>query len=266
MGKAASLNPESFTEGGGLIDDVDMTVSGISFVIFDYNGKVDPGVPAIRLECTQEDGEEYIEHYSAGKASDWLPSEDGSQLVAVGQATGIRSTTKAGILLKSLVDSGFPVDQLGDDIKVVEGLQAHFIRVPAPKRQGLKKAEREDGRVFEETVLVISEILSLPGDKKKPAGAPKGKSKAPVGATASKAKAKTSTKESAGDVASKTAEVILEILEESGVAAKKDLPAAIFKLRKDDPDRNEMVKMAFDEKFLGGNAEWNYEDGNLIKA
>ena len=175
MGKAASLNPETFTEGGGLIDDVDVVFEECSFTMFDYNGKVVPGVPSLKVEMSCEDFDDNIEQFfSMGSSKDWIPSEDGSQLISVGSVTSIRMTSNGGIFLKSLIDAGFPVDELGDDITVLNGLQAHVIRVPAPKRPGLKKKVRDDGKEYEETILIVSEIIAMPGEKKKPKGAPKG--------------------------------------------------------------------------------------------
>ena len=121
-----------------------------------------------------------------GNPNDWLPSDDGSQLVAVGGVTGIRATSNGGIFIKALVDAGFPVDKIGDDITILDGLQAHVIRIPAPKRAGLKKDKKKD---FEDTILIVGEIKALPWEKSQPAG---GKKKT----TASKKSAgKTKTKD-----------------------------------------------------------------------
>ena len=52
------------------------------------------------------------------------------------------------------------------------------------------------------------------------------------------------------------------LAENDGSVAKKNLPAKIFQTMKEDPDRNAIVKIAFDEEFLG-NGPWDYEDGVL---
>ena len=74
--QTASLNPENFVEGGGLIDDVDVTFKECIFDMFDYNGKVVPGVPSLKITMGMEDDEEAVQYYSVGSANDWIPSED----------------------------------------------------------------------------------------------------------------------------------------------------------------------------------------------
>jgi hypothetical protein len=206
-----------------------------------------------------EDDEEATQYYSMGSANDWIPSEDGSQLMAVGKASSIRMTTNGGIFLKSLIDAGFPVDKLGDDITVLDGLQAHVIRVPAPKRPGLKRQNREDGKKFEETILIVGEILTLPWEKSKPKGAP-AKKTAPKGKAKPKSKAKP---EPEGDVNDAATMAVLSILESEGTITKKELPSKIFQTEKENPDRNAIVKAVFDDAFLEA-GPWDYEDGTLV--
>jgi len=262
MSKAASLSPENFVEGGGLIDDVDVEFKECVFDMFDYNGKVVPGVPSLKVTMVIEE-DEAIQYYSMGSSNDWIPSEDGSQLLAVGKATNIRMTSNGGIFLKSLIDAGFPADQLGDDITVLQGLQAHVIRVPAPKRPGIKKEKKD----FEDTILIVSDIISLPGEKKKPKGAPKGAAKSKAKGKA-KPKAKPTVEEAveeaadSGDINDKATVAIMEILEAEGSVTKKELPAKIFQTMKADPDRNAIVKIVFDDEFLES-GPWTYEDGEI---
>jgi len=258
-GNAASLNPETFVDGGGLIDDVDVTFKRCIFDMFDYNGTVVPGVPSLKIDMETEDKEGVTQYYSVGKASDWIPSEDGSQLIAVGKADSIRNTTNGGIFLKSLMDAGFPVDKLGNDITVIDGLQAHVIRIPAPKRPGLEKKEKK----YEDTVLIVGEILSLPWEKKGgPTKGKAGKAKATKGKAAA-TKKKTEVEEDSSDLNSAAVAAILSILEDEGTITKKELPSKIFQTEKDNPDRNGIVKMVFDDEFLE-NGPWNYEDGVLL--
>lgn len=261
MSKAASLNPEDFVDGGGLIDDLDVVFESCEFIMFDYMGKVTPGVPSLKVEMSSNDlGADVEQYYSMGSANDWIPSDDGSQLVAVGKVSNIRTTTNGGIFLKSLIDAGFPVADLGDDITVLNGLQAHVIRVAAPKRPGLKKKPREDGREYEETILVVSEIISLPGEKKRPAA---GKKKTVAKSKTNKEKV---TKEDAtDDVEANATSAVLEILAEIGTITKKELPAKIFQIRKEDPDRNALVKVVFDDDFLAA-GPWEYDDGVLVSG
>ena len=256
MSNAMSLNPETFLEGGGLVDDVDVVVKDAKFVMWDYNGKIPQPSPALCLTMEVED-EEVLQYYSMGSAKDWLPSEDGAQLLSVGTATAIRKTSNGGIFLTSLIDSGFPVEDLGDDISVLDELQAHMIRVPAPKRGGLKQEEKK----YEQTILIVSEIIAMPGEKKKPTGAPKKK----TAKGKAKPKPKSKKEEPEGDASEKATMVIMSILEEEGTITKKDLPGKLFQTLKSDPDRNAIIKLAFDDDFLD-DGPWTYEDGTLIAA
>ena len=255
-----SLNPEDFTEGGGLIDDVNVTFKGVAFEMFDYQGKVSTGVPSLCIVMEDEEEDEHTQYYSMGNAQDWAPSPDGKKLVAVGSATGIRSSSNGAILLKSIVDSGFPTDKIDDDITVFEGMKCHVIRIPAPKRAGIKTKKRDDGKEYEKTILVVDEIISFPWDKAKPKGAPKGKK----GTTKSKKATKAKTSESTEDLTGKAKETVLGVVLEAGEVDKKVLPTKVFQVLKNDPDRNAIAKMVFDDDFLS-NGDWEYdqESGTL---
>lgn len=269
MSNAAMLNPETFVEGGGLIDDVDVTFTGCSFEQFDYNGKASP-VPALKLELEAADIS-VTQYYSMGALKDWMPSEDGTQLLSVGSATSIRMSSNGGILLKSLVDAGFPADKLGDDISVLVGLQAHMIQVPEPGRSMKKTKEQEEkeAKFGPKTILVVSAVNKLPWEKATPAGGKKTATKAKPKPKAAPKKTTTKAAPAAdaaaedSDVESKATEVIMEILAESGTVTKKELPAKIFKMRADDPDKNEMIKTVFNDEFLAA-GPWSYDDGTLI--
>jgi len=270
--KAASLNPENFTEGGGLIDDVDVTFKECGFEMFDYQGKSATPAPCLKIVLAVEEGDDAEQYYSMGSTQDWIPSEDGSQLVAVGKATAIRLSSNGGIFLKSLIDAGFPADKLGDDISILTGLQAHMIQVPAPARKGLKKTKEQEEREEKfgpKTILVVSEIKGLPWETKAPVGKPK--AKAPAGKpAAAPAKAKATTKAAApapetsgDDLTGEATTAILSILEAAGTITKKELPAKLFQTLKADPNRNEIIKLVFNDEFLKS-GPWEYADGTLI--
>ena len=249
--KTASLDPETFVDGGGLIDDVDATINKARFDLYDYNGTVDPPVPALKLDLETEDGEEVEQYYSMGSAADWAPSKDGSQLEAIGKATAIRTTTNGGLLLKALLDAGFPADDLGDDITSLDGMVAHFVQIPQPARTGLKQRKRADGREFEKTILIVSEILTMPGEKKKPRGAPK-----------SKAKGKAEAEEpEEDDLSEKATEIIMGVLAEVGEAIpKKKLVPLVFKAEElaGDPDKNGIIKLIMDDDFMNA-GPWEFD-------
>jgi len=255
---SASLSPEGFVQGGGLLDDANVTLKGCCFEMFDYNGTIIPGVPALKIGMETEDGEESAQDYSMGNASDWAPSEDGKELLAIGKAKAIRTTSNGGIFLQNLVDAGYPADNLGTDISVLDGVVAHVIQIPAPKRSGMKaKTETK----YEKTILVVDEIISLPEEekkkgKKKAAPKSKGKKKA---APAETEEVITEPEEGDADLEQKTTDAIMEILAASGgsVSVKK-LPGEVFQVAKADPDRNAIIKMAFEEEFLS-KGPWTFD-------
>ena len=232
------------------------------FEEFDYNGIADEPVPALKLTIQAADLE-VVQYYSMGKLQDWIPSEDGKQLLSVGSAINIRLTSNGGIFLKSLVDAGFPADKLGDDISILDGLQAHMIQVPEPER-GLKKTKEQEAKEKKygpKTILVVSEVQVLPWEKKKPGGKLKRK--------AAKKTTKTQKTETEAevdtDIQAKAGEVVTAILADAGTVTRTELPAKIFKHMKGDTDKNKIIKLAFDpeETFLK-NGPWAYTDGTLI--
>jgi len=263
---ALNLNPETFTEGGGLIDDVDVIVDQARFVRFDYNGRSRDGdVPCLKLDIDVA-GDKLENYYSMGKLVDWEPSEDGKQLLAVGSATSIRSSSNGGIFLRTLVEAGFPADKLGDDISVLDGMKAHMVQVPEPERPGLKKTkeqEEKEAKYGPKTILVVSEIQSLPWEKTPPgkkAGA--AKKAAPPKKAGETKKADEAPAEEAGDgsVEDKAVEVVMKALAEKGSVPKKDLPMIAFKALGTDPDKNAVTKLLFDDGFLAS-GPWTFEDG-----
>lgn len=262
MANAASLNPEDHIEGGGLIDDVDVEITEARFDMFDYNGKAAPA-PALRVEMVTEEDEKDIQYYSVGNAASWAPSDDGSQIMAIGKDTALRMTTNCGILLKSLIDAGFPGDKLGDDISILDGLKCHVLRIPAPKRSGLNTVPAAEGeKKFEKTILIVSEILTLPWEK----AAKKKASKKSSGGGAAKKKAATKKAvpaEDEADLNESATEAIMGLLAENdGSITKKELAGKLFQSLKGDSNQGAIVKLGFNDEFLS-EGPWDYEDGTL---
>lgn len=265
MANAISLNPETFNEGGaGLIDDVDLVVKSARFGMFEY-GKTGKR-PALLFTFTTDEGESLEEPYSVGKKEDWMPSDDGKQLLAVGASTSLHVSSKAGMFFKSLVEIGFPGEKLGDDISILDGLKAHFIRVPDPERKGLTKSKEQlekEAKYGPPTTLLPSAIVSLPWEKTKPVGAPKaaGKPKA----AAKKAEEAAPAEESA-DIEVNATDAVLAVLTDAGGELKiTQLPGKILaKLREMGvPEQTPTLRKAVDAEFLK-TGPWVY-DGSTVK-
>lgn len=248
------FNPESFSIGGGLLDDVVATVKEARIALFDYNGKAAVAVPAIKLTLAIEGEEDVEQFWSVGKNTDWMPSEDGKKLVAIGKATAIVQSSNGAIFLSSVVNAGFPADKITDDITFLEGLQAHWARVPAPKREGLVKTPRADGKEFEATILTIDKIVAMPWEKKVPQ-APKAPATTGAPATAAPGAAVVTAAPPAaaaanGDIAEELQGIILAIVAEVGEVAKTKLPSLLLPKVTDASKRTPMVQLAFKDDFL----------------
>jgi hypothetical protein len=240
------LGPSGFREGGGLLDDVDVKWKECLFEMWDYNGTQPTSSPALKVVMELENDDTAEQYFSAGSAKDWDISDDGKMLIPTGSATGLNKTSNLAILIASLVEAGFPEDKIGADCSVFEGLEAHMVRVPAPKRGGLAKAPRADGKTFEPTNLVVDKITKLPWEGKT------GKGKAGAKDTG-KAGTSSKTKDEAPetDLDTEAQELVQKILESNPKGLdKKNLASAVFKLVKGQPNANVLVQLVYKEDFL----------------
>lgn len=275
----ASLNPEDFTSGG-LLDDVDVTFSSVRFCEWDYNGNIDHPVLALLVVMDYQDADgkaaQTDQYYSAGETSRFVPSEDGSHAVAVAGAKGLAGGTNAAILIKSVIDQGFPVDKFGDgDVSSMEGLVAHINRIAQPKRGGQITGKTSSG--YEATVAVVTKIHKMPWES---TGTGKGAPARPTSATqrlgastarpaARPAPASIPSEAPAGDVGEEAAGVLIEILsEKQGTVAKRMLPPASFKKLAGNDNRSAILQCFGDDNWLMKNGEnygWSF-DGQTITA
>jgi len=240
-----SFNPETFVDGGGLLDDAIVTVVKARTVMFDYKGTQDPA-PALLLVLQPEDGDPIDQYWTCGKAADWKPSEDGKSMVPIGTARAIVKSSNVGILMMSLVNSGFPGDKL-DDVTNLEGLKGHVIRQDPPESSGDSDIKR--GRT-----LVFDEIISMPGEGKEN----KKKRAAP----------KSGGKREGIDVDTLLNDTITEILVDNDEIKKSKIANFVNKslAGRDDISesvRREAVKRSIKDDFLSSNPDWAYEDGVL---
>lgn len=263
-----SLKPSDFTEGGGLLDDEDVKIVESKFVMFDYGGKAQP-TPALMWKLDRMDDSEPVSQYwSMGKATDWIPSDDGKELVPIGKATQLVSNSNGFLLITSVINAGFPESKLADDVSVFEGMEIHVNRVAAPKREGLTNAKENA------TILTVSKIIAMPGESKKTTSKGKGKTTSSSTSTKSKAtKSKAASTDASGDAEALAVEFILELLSDGeklaqypdGIPKAKLAPEAFAKFSKDDPNRSAIVQLVFKDDFLG-TGPWTYEGGRISPA
>jgi len=272
---ALSMDPDDFIRGG-LLSDVDVEFTGAVYCVWDYGGKVNPGVESVlALRCTMKDmesGEEMDQYWSAGNASNFTILDENG-VVCLDEGVSIASTTKAGVndssnifhLFRSLKQHGFKRELLVSfKSSCLIGLQAHVVRDAAPKRPGLKQEPAQEGR--EKTILVVSKIIRLPGEKTKKKKAP---TKKAAGATT--AAATTDAGEEAGDdTTSLGVTVITALLEAEGVIPYKGLKVRAIKHMAtnkiaDAPQRNPISSMIAKEEWLVENG-FLVDDGSVMSA
>ena len=246
--KAASLNPDRFTEGGGLIQG-DLVWRNPRFETFDYGGK-GPDVPAFAVDLEPDEGDMVTQFWSAGNADDFTPSKDGMKLVPTG-GRALSKSSNLYVLMHSLQEAKWPADKFpgeeGVDASVFEGMKAHMIRIPAPERRGLKQQKE---RKYDPEILVVDSVIEYPWD----AGNTKGKPKA------------------SDDVADAATEVIMAILSENpkGMQKMKLASEAFRKMKEEKKDQkliNAVVQLigGKDESFITS-GPWSYDKGVVSQA
>ena len=237
-----SLKPSEMSTGGGLWGDLDAVITSVKFELNTFDGKVPQGVTVLALEVIDDAGEAHDQMLSCGKGV--MPSADGKGLEEGGK---FNSGSNAGLFLTSMVNAGFPEPKIGDDITVLVGGKFHFERTAAPKRSGVTKAPRADGKVYEDTILIVTKVLTLPWDAK---GKPKGAGKA-MGKSLAAPVAKGKAVVAAGDDVAEEAQgaVIQALAMESDVTMQK-LAANVFKVAAASPNKAAIVKMIYAPGFL----------------
>jgi hypothetical protein len=222
MPEYLSTDVDTFLTGGGLLDDVDAKITQARTVMFDYNGTA-AAVPALQLTL-DVDGEPHVEHYKAGDAAAFAPTEDGLGFKAVGKRTALHQNSKAAMLMRDMVNVGAPADFIRPPYSNMEGAVFHFARVVLPKMPNATSQK-------DNTILTVSALLSLPGE---------------------------SGMGSAGGVGEKATAALLSILGTAGGSVKKNqLPALIAK---ECPGDREVLTLAFSDDFLRA-GPWTYQNG-----
>jgi len=245
-----SLKPSEMSVGGGLWGDMDATITGARFIMSNFGGKAVSEVPVFELTVADAAGEEYEQLLSTGKGG--TPSEDGESLEGSGK---LNSGSNFGLFLSSMVSGGFPENRLEDKASALVGTKAHFERVAAPKRAGLVKAPRADGKVYEDMILIVTKVLELPGAKAKAKAPAKVTGKAPA---AAKAKAPAGDTSEISDMA---LGAFMQVLSENPEGlTKQQLAAKAFAVVSANPSKTEIVKMAYDEEFMAS-GPWSITEG-----
>jgi len=238
-----SLRPDSFSEGGGLLDDFDGVIGDIRFIMSDYDGAVTTPVPVARIVYEVDDEEVGTDLLSVGGKDDFVPNDAGTGLVALKSKSTLTKKSKFGMYMEALVKAGFPLNKMDDDdIGYLNGLYGHFLRKVVEYKGLSKKSDRDN------TVMVCTKIIKLPWESDGKKEKSKGKAKVDAGL---------------GDTLAGIIQGV--IIELDGEVTKKALLSALFK--SDDVkalgDKKEALKLASDDTYLGGREEWAFSDGVL---
>lgn len=280
-GGGASLRPDNFVVGGGLIDDVDAKIVSARYTLYDYEGTVQnpPLAVALTLEYANPDGSgdlvQHTEYYSAGDAKFFVPSDDGTRAIPVGSKTGLNNNTNAAQLIMSLINALGAnhqiVQNLDDDISVFDGISGHWNRVAQQKRTGLPQTgsnqQNKDKTILLMTKAVAGGTKAAPKAAAKTGAAP-AKTAAPKAApkAAAPAAAPAAAAAPAGDLDEALTGIVLEKLSEvnGSPVAKSVLVQAAFQAYKADPKTRgqAMARMGSDD-FLSSIEGVTYADGGV---
>ena len=255
-----SIRPGEFVEGGAVPVDRNLLWKECRFDLFQYPARKDgtvvlgkDGQPAKsvsgRIIYQDDEGNEYIQHYSVGDPERFIPSEDGKTLVAVGSAQTLLKSSNFYLLMNALINAGFPENRLDEDISTLDSLYTYNIGIPEPKRTGLvREAPAEGAR--ERILSVPSQIHKLPWENK-------GKGKvAPVRGRAAIAE------EEAGDTADETIAMVAMMLESAESITRQQLATKAIREKK-----QEVAKFVFTPEFQVALLQNGYTiDGEEIKA
>jgi hypothetical protein len=258
------MNPDGFSEGTGLFDDVDGAIVNVQFTTdLPENYTTDGANPLFANVSILLDGDGSEEErtvtqgYSLGAKSseNFTIGDDGFGLIPQSDHATVNKGTKWGIFMAALAKEGVtPAILNGGDMSKLIGLNAHWNRTADKERKGLRN-QRAGGRPA--TTLVCTKIHALPGGKSTGKGA--GKSNGADVATSD-----------TGSLDDKCSTYLLDILaSKDGKVQRSQLALLASKVALKDPQRLEISKRMADEAFLATNVAWKYDaasKGQLITA
>ena len=227
MAKKAKLNKfseMSFWAG------IQREVTGAKFGSMHITTKAGEGMDlnGLILTSTVGGGDPRPDIFFYGKDEHFKPSKDGKSLELIGTMNEIPGYSDCARFLTSLIEAGFPEDDLDEDISVLVGLT--FIGKEEPNDYDEKYPIR-----------LVDQIV---GDL--PAGG---------------------SNSSSSDISEEAEGTVLEILGESdGSLRKVTMLAKAQKALKGNPNRVEVVKVLSNDEFLSSSDLWNFDGKELTSA
>ena len=246
-----SIRPSDFVEGGAVPVDKNLLWKEARFNQFDYtkkDGTIVASTLALRVKYVDDDGSEYEQQYSAGDLARFQPNpaDGGKTLIAVGTSASLSKSSNMYVLLNALINAGFPENRIPEDgnVSIFDGLYAHHIALPEPKRSGLARTAVAEGETVRERIISVPDvILRLPWEKK-------GAKAAPKAAVKGKAVAAETEDEDEVDVSALAIDFVGKHLVD-GETTRQKLAVAVFKDLAKDPNKDAIAGLIFKPEFMG---------------
>lgn len=253
------FNPDNFS-AGGFFDDVDCTIVSAEVGTWDEAPDKCFVILGLRKDGDDADTELRKEYYTIGDLDKFAPSKDRTRPV---YEDGVRmnGNTKWAMLVKSLINAGFPKTSIADDVRFIAGVRAHVnlvsLNIKADSK-GFKGKKKEGGP----SVLLITKLLDTPAPVSE--GTAKASAKKPAQAPTATGTAAANN----GAAEEEAVGVILAKLADTGELAKRNLPNIMFQNIKDVEMRKVAMKLAGDSAWLGhADRPWSFDEGSgTLKA
>jgi len=280
--------PSSFKKSGGFLNNVVGTITGYRFTdeapskdgpvpfkpgkVKGPDGKLKDKFHTLYMELfARADGakEDVSTYLFAGGADDFVVSEDGLTLTdPKGAACTLGEGTSVGILVASLVEAGFPEEELPEDensvnYETIVGRRVRFEQrkdVEATTQFGKRKDKKNPGRSYDRTNLVVSEYLGVaeeapaqarPTQSAKPVASVTKSTTSGITKANGKAAVKTAAKPASVDIPALATSTLLDILAENeNTIQKVKLSTRILQRLMKDPNRDDVRTWLFNDENL----------------
>lgn len=238
----ASLLPTD-ADVSAFLDGAEATIVSSRAAMFDYNGTLTQAVPsiAVQFHVAAMEKQPNVQNYTVGKADHRIPSDDGTRFKVFNGKSGLPKDSNGLKFVTSIINAGFPLDKLSDDLSVFENMKVRLRSEALPKTDQTSK---------DKTIILVSEIVKLPWENtEKPAA--KGAAKAsttkaatkPASAAAPAAAANPLQDEAAVQAATDAVLTLLSDEKHAAGIGKAQLGPLSFRLLSNNPARLGATKL-----------------------
>ncbi len=265
----AGARPSGFKKGGGFLNNVDAVWTSYRFTD-DFNGEPfkdgkitftdksgqkktmdKPHSLNAYLGFTLDGAEDevFTTLKVAGDFDEWEVSEDEQTIAPVDGEKGLSANSAFSKFIYSLCNptdetEGFPEDRLPEDAinySACLGTRMRLVqRADAERTKEFGKKKTKQGKEFDRTDLLVETIYELPAV----GGKVKGKATPVV-------KGKGKPTPQAPDLSDIATDALRQVIEANGGSIQKSrLRVKLLTLLKDEDQRDEVIKLIYDDKFL----------------